>query len=100
MRVGLVLGEAFSGLRRNASMVISVVLVTFVSLTFVGAAYARKAAWAGSSGPVSIGATERAIADGACQGQNLSRGGVTVPLRPSEDSPREPRITSNESRGS
>lgn len=38
MRVGLVLGEAFSGLRRNASMVISVVLVTFVSLTFVGAA--------------------------------------------------------------
>ena len=38
MRVGLILGEAFSGLRRNASMVISVVLVTFVSLTFVGAA--------------------------------------------------------------
>ncbi|MEZ3161774.1 permease-like cell division protein FtsX [Microbacterium sp. BWT-B31] len=38
MRVGLVLSEAFSGLRRNASMVISVVLVTFVSLTFVGAA--------------------------------------------------------------
>ncbi|SFS07533.1 cell division transport system permease protein [Microbacterium sp. cf046] len=38
MRVGLVLSEALSGLRRNASMVISVVLVTFVSLTFVGAA--------------------------------------------------------------
>ena len=38
MRVGLVLAEAFTGLRRNASMVISVVLVTFVSLTFVGAA--------------------------------------------------------------
>jgi cell division transport system permease protein len=38
MRGGLILGEAFSGLRRNASMVISVVLVTFVSLTFVGAA--------------------------------------------------------------
>ncbi|WP_344068742.1 permease-like cell division protein FtsX [Microbacterium sediminicola] len=38
MRVGLVIGEALSGLRRNASMVISVVLVTFVSLTFVGAA--------------------------------------------------------------
>ncbi len=34
----LILAEAFSGLRRNASMVISVVLVTFVSLTFVGAA--------------------------------------------------------------
>jgi cell division transport system permease protein len=33
-----VLGEAFTGLRRNLSMVISVVLVTFVSLTFVGAA--------------------------------------------------------------
>ncbi|GAA1470301.1 permease-like cell division protein FtsX [Microbacterium thalassium] len=38
MRLGLVLAEAFSGLRRNLSMVISVVLVTFVSLTFVGAA--------------------------------------------------------------
>jgi cell division transport system permease protein len=38
MRVRLVLGEAFTGLRRNASMVISVILVTFVSLTFVGAA--------------------------------------------------------------
>lgn len=38
MRVQLILGEALTGLRRNASMVISVVLVTFVSLTFVGAA--------------------------------------------------------------
>ena len=38
MRAGLILSEAFSGLRRNASMVISVILVTFVSLTFVGAA--------------------------------------------------------------
>ncbi|MDR6865451.1 cell division transport system permease protein [Microbacterium resistens] len=38
MRLGLILSEAFTGLRRNASMVISVVLVTFVSLTFVGAA--------------------------------------------------------------
>ena len=38
MRVGLVLGEAMSGLRRNASMVVAVVLVTFISLTFVGAA--------------------------------------------------------------
>ncbi len=38
MRLQLILGEALSGLRRNASMVISVVLVTFVSLTFVGAA--------------------------------------------------------------
>jgi len=38
VRTGLVLSEALSGLRRNASMVISVVLVTFVSLTFVGAA--------------------------------------------------------------
>ncbi|WP_353810279.1 permease-like cell division protein FtsX [Agromyces sp. SYSU T00194] len=38
MRLGLVLGEAASGLRRNASMVVSVVLVTFVSLTFVGTA--------------------------------------------------------------
>ncbi len=38
MRVQLILSEALSGLRRNASMVVSVVLVTFVSLTFVGAA--------------------------------------------------------------
>jgi cell division transport system permease protein len=32
------MGEAASGLRRNISMVISVILVTFISLTFVGAA--------------------------------------------------------------
>jgi len=38
VRFRLILGEALSGLRRNASMVISVILVTFVSLTFVGAA--------------------------------------------------------------
>lgn len=38
MRFGLVLGEVWNGLRRNVSVVISVILVTFVSLTFVGAA--------------------------------------------------------------
>lgn len=38
MRWQLIIGEALSGLRRNASMVVSVVLVTFVSLTFVGTA--------------------------------------------------------------
>jgi cell division transport system permease protein len=38
VRFGLVMGEAANGLRRNISMVISVVLVTFISLTFVGAA--------------------------------------------------------------
>ena len=38
MRFGLVLGEAAQGLRRNVAMVISVVLVTFISLTFVGSA--------------------------------------------------------------
>jgi len=38
VRLGLVLGEAGNGLRRNISMVISVILVTFISLTFVGAA--------------------------------------------------------------
>jgi cell division transport system permease protein len=38
VRLGLVLGEVGSGLRRNLSMVISVVLVTFISLTFVGVA--------------------------------------------------------------
>jgi len=38
VRLGLILGEAGNGLRRNVSMVISVILVTFISLTFVGAA--------------------------------------------------------------
>jgi cell division transport system permease protein len=38
MRLGLILGEVATGLRRNVSMVISVILVTFISLTFVGAA--------------------------------------------------------------
>lgn len=38
MRLALVMGEVASGLRRNLSMVVSVVLVTFISLTFVGAA--------------------------------------------------------------
>ena len=38
MRFALVLSEAGSGLKRNLSMVVSVVLVTFISLTFVGAA--------------------------------------------------------------
>lgn len=38
MRFRFVLGEVWSDLRRNLSVVISVVLVTFVSLTFVGAA--------------------------------------------------------------
>ncbi len=37
-RVRFVLGELGQGLRRNLPMAISVVLVTFVSLTFVGAA--------------------------------------------------------------
>jgi cell division transport system permease protein len=38
VRFGLILSEVANGLRRNMSMVISVVLVTFISLTFVGAA--------------------------------------------------------------
>ncbi len=38
MRLQFILSEMFVGLRRNASMAISVILVTFVSLTFVGAA--------------------------------------------------------------
>ncbi len=38
MRFGLIMSEVGSGLRRNISMVISVVLVTFISLTFVGGA--------------------------------------------------------------
>ncbi len=38
MRLAFILGEIGGGLRRNVSMVISVILVTFVSLTFVGTA--------------------------------------------------------------
>jgi cell division transport system permease protein len=38
VRLGLVLSEAGQGLLRNIAMVISVILVTFISLTFVGAA--------------------------------------------------------------
>ena len=43
MNVGLILAEAVAGLRRNISMVVSVVLVTFVSLTFDGAAILMQA---------------------------------------------------------
>ena len=38
MRIAFILSEIGSGLRRNLSMVTSVILVTFISLTFVGAA--------------------------------------------------------------
>ncbi|WP_084039449.1 permease-like cell division protein FtsX [Demequina sp. NBRC 110053] len=38
MRLRFILGEVANGLRRNSTMALSVVLVTFVSLTFVGAA--------------------------------------------------------------
>jgi cell division transport system permease protein len=38
VRLAFILSEIGSGLRRNITMVISVILVTFVSLTFVGAA--------------------------------------------------------------
>jgi len=38
MRFGLIMSEVGNGLRRNVSMVVSVILVTFISLTFVGAA--------------------------------------------------------------
>ncbi|MBG0739404.1 ABC transporter permease [Paeniglutamicibacter antarcticus] len=38
MRLAFILGEIGGGLRRNVSMVVSVILVTFVSLTFVGTA--------------------------------------------------------------
>ena len=38
MRFGLILGEVAQGFRRNLSMVVSVVLVTFISLTFFGTA--------------------------------------------------------------
>ncbi len=38
MRLGLILSEVGQGFRRNLSMVVSVVLVTFISLTFFGGA--------------------------------------------------------------
>lgn len=38
MRIALIWSEVFTGIRRNLSMVVSVILVTFISLTFVGAA--------------------------------------------------------------
>jgi cell division transport system permease protein len=38
MRFGLILSEVGEGFRRNLSMVVSVILVTFISLTFFGAA--------------------------------------------------------------
>jgi len=38
VRFGLIMSEVGNGLRRNVSMVVSVILVTFISLTFVGAA--------------------------------------------------------------
>jgi len=38
VRFALIWGEVANGLRRNASMVVSVILVTFISLTFVGTA--------------------------------------------------------------
>jgi len=38
VRIGFILREVGTGLARNASMVVSIVLVTFISLTFVGTA--------------------------------------------------------------
>lgn len=38
MKLGFLLGEVWSGLRSNASMVVSIILVTFISLSFVGIA--------------------------------------------------------------
>ena len=38
MRFGFMFSEVSQGLRRNIAMVISIILVTFISLTFVGTA--------------------------------------------------------------
>jgi len=38
MKLGYVFGEVAQGLKRNLSMVVSIILVTFLSLTFVGTA--------------------------------------------------------------
>lgn len=82
MRVRLILAEVLTGLRRNASMVISVVLVTFVSLTFVGAAMLMQmqigkmqAYWAGRA-QVSIvmcrdDSTATTCVDGAATGEQV-----------------------------
>jgi cell division transport system permease protein len=38
VRLGFILGEVWAGLKSNVSMVVSIILVTFISLTFVGVA--------------------------------------------------------------
>lgn len=38
MRLGFILSETFTSIRRNVSMIISVMLVTFISFLFIGAA--------------------------------------------------------------
>ena len=73
MRFGLILGEALTGLRRNASMVISVVLVTFVSLTFVGAAILMQAQ-IGTSRAYGAGRAQVAIC--MCASVSTGPGGV------------------------
>ena len=40
MRLQFLLGEIFGGLRRNVSMVVSVVLVSMVSMFFLGSGWA------------------------------------------------------------
>ncbi|HKT57370.1 MAG TPA: permease-like cell division protein FtsX [Microbacterium sp.] len=83
MRAGLVFTEALSGLRRNISMVISIVLVTFVSLSFVGAAVLMQAQigkmrdfWTGRAQvQVSMcvsGAREASCSDGAATKKQIA----------------------------
>lgn len=83
MRAGLIFTEALSGLRRNISMVISIVLVTFVSLSFVGAAVLMQAQigkmrdfWTGRAQvQVSMcvsGAREASCSDGAATKKQIA----------------------------
>ena len=75
MRLAFILGEIGSGLRRNLSMVVSVILVTFVSLTFVGAAVLLE------PGDV-VGLTQALTVKRVAAGQNAGRlGQRRDPLR-------------------
>lgn len=75
MRLGLVLTEAGQGLRRNLSMVVSIVLVTFVSLTFVGTAALMQ---------LQIGQMKNFWYDKAQVAVYLCNGAVTTPSCPDE----------------
>ncbi|MGN6128180.1 MAG: permease-like cell division protein FtsX, partial [Humibacter sp.] len=84
MRFALVMSEAGSGLKRNLSMVISVVLVTFISLTFVGAAILMqmqigqmKTYWYDRAQVAVYMCTETDVST-TCQGQDATAAQITA----------------------